>query len=189
MQQAIIVLFHYNDSTNSIIKTPQSEASRIINDAINENLIIEDSTSINGMPQIPILVKIMLDLYDTVLTNPIHIHKSIDTINQTINYLLLNQDDESNYNINFTIAPEWQADSVYTETLSGVIDTSIYYVDQDTLFVSNNSISIAIDSFSLKSIKIHYNNLPASIEQLSINTQFHLKFIKPNQRKHSNFKP
>ena len=175
----LIHMFHYNDATNSVITTPQSEATRIINDAIKDNLIIEDSTTINGMPQIPVLVQNNTGSYDTVLTNPVHVHKSIDTINQTINYLLLNQDDASNYNIDFTIAPEWQVDSVYTETLSGVIDTSIYYVNQDTLFVSNNSISISIDSFSLKSIKIHYNNLPVSIEQLSVNTPIPFE-IYPN---------
>lgn len=180
----LIHMFHYNDATNSVISTPQSEATRIINNAIKDNLIIEDSSTINGMPQIPILVKNNAGSYDTVLTNPVHIYKSIDTVNQTINYLLLNQDDANNYNIDFSIAPEWQADSVYTESLSGVMDTSIYYVDQDTLFVSNNSISISIDSFSLKSIKIHYNNLPASLYQLSINTQIQFE-IYPNPTKGS----
>jgi len=175
----LIHMFHYNDATNSVITTPQSEATRIINDAIKDNLIIEDSATINGMPQIPVLVKNDVGSYDTVLTNPVHVHKSIDTINQTINYLLLNQDDANNYNIDFAIAPEWQADSVFNETLSGVIDTSIYYVNQDTLFVSNNSISISIDSLSLKSIKIHYNNLPASLEQLSVNTPIPFE-IYPN---------
>jgi hypothetical protein len=160
----LIHMFHYKPAIDSTLTTAQSNATRIINNTLNDNLIYIDTTSITGNPYISILDADNSGVYTNVLSKAVKIFQSIDTLNSTFNVLLLNQDDENDYTINFNTPASWISDTVFIEKLTGELTSDIYDISLDTISINNNQFTINIDSFSLTGIKIHCDNLLANNE-------------------------
>ena len=170
----LIHLFHYYGQTNSVFITPQSEAIRMVNEAVGENYVFIDTAAITGNPKIEVLVETnTTGVFDTLLLPAVRCYGGIDTNTSTFNIVLLNTDDSSDYTININIPPDWLADSAYFEMLSGFpLDSSTFSLDStylltyDTLYGSSNQFTISLDTFSLATVKIPFENIISSISTI-----------------------
>tara|TARA_B100000795_G_scaffold107866_1_gene79649 strand:+ start:1795 stop:3978 length:2184 start_codon:yes stop_codon:yes gene_type:complete len=158
----LIHTFHYKPSLGSILTTPQSHAMRIVNSAIGENLIYQDTALITGNPSISILDEVSPNVFHNINSKAVKVFQSIDSASNTFNILLLNQDDERNYTVTVNTPLSFQSDTVFIEELSGNIDTSSYYITTDTILINNNQFTVNIDSFSLVSLKVNFTKSAAS---------------------------
>ena len=179
----LIHTFHYKPSLDSILTTPQSHAMRIVNSTIGENLIYKDTTLITGNPSISILDEVNPNVFQNINSKAVKIFQSIDSTNNTFNILLLNQDDENNYTVTINTPLSFQSDTVFTEKLSGDIDTSLYYITTDTVLITNNQFTVNVDSFSLVSLKVNYINSVTSIPNKIVDESYFNLYPNPTTDK------
>ena len=175
----LIHMFHYYSNLDTTLTTAQSHSTRIVNNALDGNLIYIDTTSISGNPYISILDSDNSGGFINILSKAVKIHQSIDTLNNTFNLLLLNQDDENAYTINLTTPFSWLSNAVFIEKLTGELTSDVYSISLDTILISNNQFTLNIDSFSLTSIKIHYNNLATSNTEYLHNENYFTIYPNP----------
>jgi len=175
----LIHMFHYYSNLDTTFTTAQSHATRIMNNALDGNLIDIDTTSITGNPNISILDSDNSGGYTNILSKAVKIHQSIDSINNTFNVLLLNQDDEYGYSINLTTPFSWLSDTVFIEKLTGELTSDVYNISLDTILISNNQFTVNIDSFSLTSLKIHYNNIISSSSEYILDENYFTIYPNP----------
>jgi hypothetical protein len=170
----LIHLFHNNQGTLDV--RPQAHAMRMVNNSIGNNIVLLDSLDIANLPDIEILDKGPGGSIDTIQIPAVKAWAGSDSTNSTFNVLLLNQDDENAYSVTLNTPAPWSCDTVYVEQLSGDLTSEIYEVTTDTIIINNDQFLVNIDSFSLMSLKIHYEELVASttVHKMETNNNFTL---------------
>jgi hypothetical protein len=166
----LIHFFHWdgNSPSDPLEITPQSEAMRIMNSTIGDNLVPIDSALISGVPEIEIIAygdsiddagfNIGTVNYDIIIDPAIKIFEGFDNDSSTFNIMLLNQDDALGYDVEIIIPQAWMADLITVENLySNDISTDTFQVDLiEENILGMTSYTVSLEIFSLTSVKVHY---------------------------------
>ncbi len=164
----LIHLFHYKPATHSVEVSAQANAIRMVNEAIGENYFDFDSVMVTGNPMIEIL-DMQGSMLDTLSLPAVRIFGGIDSLNSTLNVLLLNTDDASDYTVQLNIPGNWLVDSVFIESMSGNPLQELFQLGKDTLLASNQQVSLNLDTFGMATLRFPFS-IPESPDTLDLDT-------------------
>lgn len=156
----LIHMWHYIN--NTVVPTAQSEATRMVNEVIGNQMLHSEEMVIENNP-ISTLHRLVenpdgstsLIPYET---ETLKIYVSDDTDNNVLNLLILNNDDSFAHNIQFAIPCDRIGGVVADlEILSGELDTSLFVTDSYTVQNVSDTYTFSAPMFSVSTLKIPYS--------------------------------
>ena len=155
----LIHMWHHNGTLES---TPQSEATRLVQDVIGDQMMVSSDIIIENNP--------ILTLYNQVLDtdgNPtgalesyeaeaLKIYAHDDIANNTVEFLILNNDDASNHIIEFQLPCDRIGSDATFEILSGDITGDSYSINTGITSSIAGTYTLNTPLFSVTTLKIPY---------------------------------
>ncbi|PCJ81038.1 MAG: hypothetical protein COA49_06975 [Bacteroidetes bacterium] len=164
----LIHMWHYNlnSSLGPIIHTPQSEATRMVQDVIGDQMLHSSEILISNNPIIDIILFSTDTSGNNVFTpstvNALKIYANDDLVNDTLEFLILNNDDESNHFIEFQLPCDRIGGDAILEVLIGDSSALYYNINLSTVISLGGYYTINAPSFSVCTLKIPYTSSSTS---------------------------
>lgn len=140
-----IHLFHNNGTLETSV---EGKATQQVMETIGETMF---PVTITNMPQIQVIKN---QLGDLITIDAIEKWGGISADGNSVNLLLINRDDQQDYDINLQIPSSYLATNISVDKLYGtMIDENISTNYQDEVLTSNNY-NVNLPAFSVTSIKV-----------------------------------
>ncbi len=152
-----IHLFH-DHNTGTIETSVEGKATTMVMESIGEFMF---PVTLTNMPQIQIKETNQV-IFFTI--DAIEKWGGISSDGNYIHLLLINRNDEQDYDINVHIPNTYQADSVSVEKLYGTMIDEEIFTDFQKYKLINNDFVISLPPFSLTFIKIHINDVISIVD-------------------------
>ena len=162
----LIHMWHFNN--NTLQSTPQSESTRMVNDVLGAQTIISNDLLIDDNPIIEIIILSIDDYGNNVITTSydeaLKIYANDDLDSNTLEFLILNNDDESNHQIEFQLPCDRVSSVATLEVLIGDTSPGLYAINTSSIDITPGSgvYSINAPSFSVCTLKIPYTSSSSS---------------------------
>ena len=155
----LIHMWHYIN--NAVVPTAQSEATRMVNEIIGNQMLHSEDMVIENNPLSTLHRLVENPDGSTSLipyeTEALKIYTSDDTINDVMSLLILNNDDSLAHNIRFTIpCDRIGGASADLEILSGDLSSEFYSTDDSTVQNISDTYTFSTPVFSVSTLKIPY---------------------------------
>lgn len=158
----LIHMWHYNqgNTPTPIISTPQSEATRLVQDIIGDHMLHSSEIIIENNPIIDITqVSVDADgndVFTYITAEALKIFANDDIANDTQDFLILNNDDFSNHIIEFQLPCDRVGGDAILEVLTGDLESDAYSTTTSTILPNGSLYTINAPLFSVCTLKIPY---------------------------------